>query len=337
MDHAEQNLESKALMDAIVSAPTGPIIEIKIDGLIDSLQIRSSGVIQDHALALAFASDDLPPIVVDRKTGAVIDGWHRIEAAVINGKQQIRAVYFDGTVEESLILAVQSNVAHGLPLSIADRRTAATRILDVRPDLSDRMIARASGLSARTISAIRECSTAQRPHSNTRTGRDGRVRPLSSAEGRLAAVEVLTKRPEASLRAIAKEAGISVSTARDVRERFVSGQNPVPESQRPRDELGVRRDANAPAGRARKSKESGVEAGEILGSLRADPRLRYNESGRSLLRWLASHAMGGRDWKGLLANISPHSAVLVSRLAREYAANWAQLADELDKQSKNLA
>jgi hypothetical protein len=54
-------------------------------------------------------------------------------------------------------------------------------------------------------------------------GSDGRLRPLTSLDGRRRASEPIVARPEAPLREIAAEAGISVGTAHDVRQRMQRG------------------------------------------------------------------------------------------------------------------
>ena len=60
----------------------------------------------------------------------VVDGMHRLLAALLNGRQTIEAELFDGTADEGFLRAVRENVVHGLPLSQADRRAAAARIID---------------------------------------------------------------------------------------------------------------------------------------------------------------------------------------------------------------
>ena len=76
------------------------------------------------------------------------------------------------------------HVEHGMPLTRADRKAAAQRIVMIRPQWSDRAIAAVGGLSAKTVGAIRRRSTEEIPQSNARLGGDGRVRPLAAADGR---------------------------------------------------------------------------------------------------------------------------------------------------------
>ncbi|WP_369389822.1 polyketide synthase dehydratase domain-containing protein [Streptomyces sp. CG1] len=65
-----------------------------------------------------------------------------------------------------------------------------------------------------------------------RVGRDGRTRPLNTADGRLSAAAETTADPRAPLREIAAKAGVSVGTVRDVRKRMQSGEVLVPDRQR---------------------------------------------------------------------------------------------------------
>src|SRR5205823_5872017 len=151
---------------------------------------------------------DLPPIVVRRATMRVIDGMHRLYAAELRGNTTIKVRFFEGSEDDAFLLAVRTNIAHGLPLKIAERRSAAGRIINDRPELSDRSIASVVGLAAKTVAGIRRSATGDAPQLDARVGRDGRVRPLSSAEGRRLAGELLAEHPDASLRTIARGSGI---------------------------------------------------------------------------------------------------------------------------------
>ncbi|MGP4002856.1 hypothetical protein [Streptomyces sp. 8N706] len=79
----------------------------------------------------------------------VIDGMHRLLAAVVRGQETIDVEFFDGSAEDAFLRAVQGNLAHVLPLLLSDRRAAASRIIVSHPQMSDRAIARASALGPR--------------------------------------------------------------------------------------------------------------------------------------------------------------------------------------------
>jgi len=208
-----------------------PVEKLSISSLLRGDSPRLSGEDSEHIRALAQLDDRLPPIVVHRPTMRVIDGMHRLRAALLRGDRWIHARCFDGDAREAFVLAVQSNTAHGLPLTLADRSAAAARILRSYPHWSDRAVAAATGLSAATVAAIRHRgSNCSAPDS--RIGLDGRARPLNSADGRRLASTLFVQSPGVSLREVARAAGISPATAQNVRDRLRRGEDPVPPKQR---------------------------------------------------------------------------------------------------------
>jgi hypothetical protein len=106
------------------------IIEIPISEVLPSdSPPRTAGVNANHIRMLAESETPIPPIVIHRASRQIIDGWHRVRAAEMRGETTIAAVFFDGGAEEAFVLAVKLNAAHGLPLSLADRKAAALRML----------------------------------------------------------------------------------------------------------------------------------------------------------------------------------------------------------------
>jgi ParB-like chromosome segregation protein Spo0J len=150
---------------------------------------RLSGIDDEHVARLAECEEHLPPIMVHRQTMQVIDGAHRLHAAIRTGHELVRVTYFDGGAAEAFMLSVELNVRHGLPLSLQERRAAAGRILAAGTDLSDRALAARTGLSDKTVAAIRRRSGAEIPHLDTRRGRDGRVYPVRATGGQRAGQE----------------------------------------------------------------------------------------------------------------------------------------------------
>ena len=128
---------------------------VQIAALVRTGSPRSGGVDFAHVQRLIEADWPLPPILVHRPTMRIIDGFHRVAAAIQMGIDEIGAYVIDGSVESMFVLAVRANVTHGLPLSLADRRMAADRILCTHTHWSDRAIASATGLSARTVCGLR--------------------------------------------------------------------------------------------------------------------------------------------------------------------------------------
>ncbi|WP_107062221.1 ParB and winged helix-turn-helix domain-containing protein [Streptomyces sp. NRRL S-37] len=325
-------------------------ISVPIAALLPGDSPRTHGLDQEHATQLAEHEGPLPPILVNRRDLRVIDGMHRLLAAYIKGQETVDVEFFDGSPEDAFLRAVEANVKHGLPLSLADRRAAAARIIDSHPQMSDRAIARASGLGSKAVAAIRRRSTDAIAQLNTRVGRDGRVRPLNGAEGRRKAAEVIAQNPGASLREIARLAGISPATASDVRRRLKSGEPPAPT----RTEAGTASQdpvhvssaqAAAPADKPvlpspRKVPTQGHRAvpatntpGPLLDKLARDPSLRLKEDGRQLLRLLQQNAV--TQWPSLTAAVPSHCGELIGSLARQFAANWLELAQQLEEREQS--
>lgn len=284
---------------------------------------RLAGEKIEHARLLAEASAPLPPIVVHRTSMRVIDGMHRLKAARMRGDDTIAVRFHEGIDGDLFVLAVELNRAHGLPLSRADRRAAAHRIIKLHPEWSDRRIASIAGLAAATVGSIRRCSTVQSEQSNTRVGKDGRARPSDGGAGRRRAGELLTQNPGASLRDIARAAGISPATVRDVRDRLARGETPD-----------IRRQpVVAAVGAPDVPHESGVGAVGLMTSLKRDPSLRFTELGRVLIRLLGCSSMDVKQLDELVRSVPPHQRATVVRLARECAGVWQTFADRLGRES----
>jgi hypothetical protein len=333
---------------------------------------RLNGEDKAHIARLAETEAPLPPILVDRRTMQVIDGMHRLMAASIQGQETIDVIFFEGNEADIFLRAVQENVAHGLPLSQADRRAAAGRIIASHPHMSDRAIGHSVGLAAKTIAAIRKRSSEGVPQSNTRVGMDGRVRPLDSGTGRRRAAELLADQPNASLRDVARAAGISPATVLDVRKRLERGESPVPEksightSQARAASTGTtagneiaghsasdRGDDYAGRGEPAAGNGNAVSASPLRPSPRPasrasappdpaatvekllrDPSLRNNERGKGMLRLLHVNAVGAEQLPDVAAAVPPHCVGIIVQLAHQYAKMWQDFARELDGRAR---
>lgn len=300
--------------------------------LVDSLRMldspRLGGEDSQHTQMLASLDVEVPPIIVHRATMRVIDGAHRLGAARLRGDDLIKAAMFEGTEQEAFVLGVKANVTHGLPLSTADRTRAAERIIESYPTWSDRTIAASSGLSARTVGSIRrrlELAGGIWEGSRSRIGRDGRTRPLDNTEGRLKAVSYIQRQPEASLREIAKNAGVSPSTARDVRNRLQRGEDPVPGSRRPADRDNDCLELKDEPSRLEPTLRS------MLQGLKNDPSLRFTESGRGLLRWIFARAIQDNEWKEVVEAVPPHCSFVLANVARRCSQEWLEFAETIEK------
>jgi ParB-like chromosome segregation protein Spo0J len=300
---------------------------------------RVMGEDADHVQGLAEVVSGLPPILVHRQTMRIVDGMHRVRAAIQRGQDVIAARFFDGTEIEAFVLSVKENSAHGLPLSLADRKAATERIVALHPEWSDRSIATVVGLAPTTVGAIRRRCTDGNGHVASRIGRDGRVRPIDGADRRRRVSELIAARPNASLRQIARAANVSVGTAHAVRKSmFATGGNPagpsrdVPE----RDRLRATSVARGPARNTRAETEHIVWS-LLRQQLRSDPSLRYTESGRKLLRWLDSRAISAEDWPAVAELIPAHWKNSVAHLAYRFSKEWHDFAKALERSGDQVA
>lgn len=305
---------------------------------------------------LAGAPGEFPPIVVHRATMRVVDGLHRVRAAELRKQEFITARMFEGDEAEAFVLAVQANLTGGLPLSVADRKAAAARIIASHPQWSDRLTASVTGLSAKTVAEVRRrhpAETTRRPDS--RIGRDGRVRPTDAMEKRRLASELILRNPELSLRQIAKAVGISPETARSVRARLLREEGPVerepdegrwtgeapslpsslplPSPLPPSLPLPASGDARAGSGPGQES----ADRATVVQRLRTDPSLRYSENGRTLLRLMEAHAMSSEKWATLANSVPAHRRRAIANAAMEYARGWRVVAEQLARKAPHSA
>jgi ParB-like chromosome segregation protein Spo0J len=321
-----------------MSKPT-EVVTVPLMSLRSGESPRLNGEDKAHIASLAETEAPLPAILVDRRTMRVIDGMHRLMAASLQGLETIDVVFFDGSETDVFLRAVQENVAHGLPLTQADRRAAAARIIETHPHMSDRAIGHAAGLAAKTVAAIRKRSTEGSSQTSTRVGRDGRVRPLDSGEARRRAAQLLIRQPTASIREVARAVGISPTTVIDVRKRLERGEPPVPKKS-------VTADADTTVGASvpeqygpaqaaqRPTHADAADPAATVQKLLRDPSLRNNEQGKGMLRLLHVNAVGAEQLPDVASTVPAHCVTVVGRLARYYADMWLEFARELDGRAR---
>jgi ParB-like chromosome segregation protein Spo0J len=309
--------------------PGGPTLRVPVPSLVPSDSPRIDGEDERHISLLAQLETQLPPILVQRGTMRVVDGMHRLRAAISLGHGSVDIKYFEGTDAEAFIAAVKANIDHGLPLTRADREAAAARIIELYPERSDRWIADITGLARGTVAGVRR-TQADDPQGQKRVGRDGRVRPFDSTDGRRMAMNAINAHPDASLRVIARMTGVSPETVRKVRRRMLSGEDPIARKQS-RNERLVSLDGQA----LKKGCDEAhpKDRGVLLQKLRGDPSLRFTETGRRLLRWLEVQAAGPAELYAMAEIIPPHCAYHISKLASGYADEWQEVADQLQRRA----
>lgn len=286
-----------------------PVVLVDLDDLCEGGSPRVAGVDESHVDVLAGVLDKLPPILVHRESLRVIDGVHRVRAARLLGRTRLPARLVDADAADAFVAAVRANTEHGLPLSVADRKAAAATILRTHPHWSDRMIADVVGLSAKTVAATRTGNGV------ARTGRDGKVRPLDGARRRRVAARLLGENPDLSLRQVARMAGISPETARSVKVRLARGEDPAG------------RDRKAPV----RTAPAEPDWTTVVRRLRADPSLRFTETGRALLRLMEAHAVSTGRWESIAGGVPAHCRSTVAAMAGEFARAWDSFAEQLER------
>jgi hypothetical protein len=312
------------------------VAQVRIDSLSGSNSPRLAGENPGHLRALAEIESPLPPILVHRPSMRVIDGMHRVRVAEMRGEQSVQARFFDGDDNACFVLAVEANIHHGLPLSLADRKAAAARIISSYPQWSDRRIAAVAGVSTRTVAALRERPTGRGANrqESFRIGRDGRARPVDAASRREHARKLLADNPDASLRVIAREAGISPETVRDLRARMRAGAaSERGEPQGGKDSTG--------AGAARTEKDDLTKRPPhkpgigndfpALSTLMADPALRSTEIGRALLRSLNTSAAVTGYRRQISASVPAYCLPKIIEAALTCHQIWEDLAIYLER------
>lgn len=321
---------------------------VAIDDLMDTLSPREQLEDPDHVRLLAETRSN-HPLMVHRPTMRVIDGVHRLRAAVLNGQTEVTVQSFDGSEADAFVLAVELNVRHGLPLTLRERKIAAQRIIASHANWSDRAIADRAGLSPKTVAKARRQATEEGMHVARRLGRDGKARPTSSIEGRRSAAALIAADPEISLRELSRKTGISVGTIRDVRRRLECGRDPIPDRLRDaesgtvglappfaRTVPAVRSGAPIQRAAARCPQGEHRETAPVVQTLLRDPSLRATESGRRLLRLLMATELERSDLAKIAEAVPAHCLPLVRAVALRRAEDWKQLAGLASEKPANL-
>src|SRR5215813_804283 len=120
--------------------------EVKLVELIEDFDIYPrNDVSSTHVSMLCDAisiGDPVPPIVVDKKSKRIVDGFHRYRAYKRIGRDKIPAVWREYKSDAELFAdAVRLNAAHGRAFDAYDRKRAILKL-------------EAFGLSPQAISAI---------------------------------------------------------------------------------------------------------------------------------------------------------------------------------------
>ncbi|MFO7961425.1 MAG: hypothetical protein R6U94_10805 [Nitriliruptoraceae bacterium] len=155
---------------------------LAIDTLCDGSVLRELD--DDHVTRLAEVLDDLPPVIVEEATGAVIDdGKHRVAAARRRGRAHVDARLVQLGPGEALAAAARLNARHGLPRTMGEKQAAVRHLLEEDPSRSNGLVSRLVGLSPSTVGRIRSRSGASAAELNgPRVGADGKTYPTDRNE-----------------------------------------------------------------------------------------------------------------------------------------------------------
>lgn len=307
-----------------------PIVRLRTASLAPGDSPRRTGEDPGHTRMLAGSHDRMPPIVVHRSTMQVIDGMHRLRAAQLRGEPEIEAKFFEGDTASAFVVAVHANVRHGLPLSLADRKAAADRIIELYPAWSDRAIAEVVGLSASTVGARRRRLRVQIGQLDAKIGRDGRVRPVDIGERRAAAERLIADKPTLSLREVARQARLSPETVRRLRAGISSANhaNPLQTSTQPSARA---RGLEAPPLRQSDACPGARAEGSPTRALAADPAFRSTDGGRAVLRLLCAAEALDNLGSELIEAAPAHSVDWLVLAVQACISQWQAFAVRLER------
>lgn len=289
--------------------PAQQVVDVALEELRFGLSPRAERYDPAHVAALAEVLSKVPPIVVHAPTMRVVDGVHRVMAARSLGLATMPAVMFDGDEAEARIEAVRCNVTHGKPLSLAEREAAAVAILKLVPEWSDRRLAAVSGLSPKTVGRLRARASEDSAQLRGRVGRDGKLRPADPAAVRRRVAEVLQDDPEASTREVAKRAGASQATVRDVRQRLSQGVSVV-----------------SSLAERRKRKNTSLSNPEGRAS---------NVVPSAFAEWFQRHHIDETDWKTFVDAIPISRVYEIADTARARSEGWRAFAAALEDRARS--
>jgi hypothetical protein len=294
-------------------------VELELAELRSESMIRFRTIDPRHVAVLAEVPDRWPPILVARRSMMVLDGVHRVAAARRLGMPTITAHLFDGDEDQAFVEAVRSNIAHGLPLSLAERSWAARRLLSSQPDRSDRATAAICGLDHKTVARLRDqvrSPSGEIPRSDVRIGRDHRARPIDAAGLRIRIAAALADAPEESLRQIAHRVGASPETVRDVRARLARGDDPVPS--------GARHVADPPLP---------PPPPVVWPAWAADTACRSVPDAAEFGAWFDQGA-ASLDWRRFVEVVPLSRVYEIADQARAYADAWRHFAEALERRTR---
>lgn len=181
---------------------------IRIDGGTQSRTALHDATVADYAEALTDGAT-LPPIVLffDGTSHWLADGFHRFLANKRIGAVSMDAEVRAGSLTDAQLFSYGANQAHGLRRTNEDKRKAVQGTLALRPDWSDRAIAKHVGVNDKTVAAARAAicgNSADAPASRT-VERNGTTYTMDTS-GQKEAAKAKKAGPEGTTKATATAA-----------------------------------------------------------------------------------------------------------------------------------
>ena len=243
------------------------------------------------------------------------------------GRTTIAARFFEGTHEEAFLEAVRSNIAHGKPLTLAEREAAAKKVLGMHSDWSDRLVADICGLSDKTVGRLRK-TTPDIPQSSARVGRDGRHRPTDPEPLRNQIAAALRENPGANPEELAASLSTSPSTVRDVRKRLQEGHSPTRPERRVNPEVKSRLRPLGP--------DDNRPAIHKVVDWNTDQAILALPKGSELAEWLQKTRIRSSEWEAVVTQIPLGRIPQLIEDAETRALEWAKFAKSLEMRFRQL-
>lgn len=156
---------------------------IRIDGGTQARVSIDQTAVAEYAEAM-MEGDTLPPVIVihDGANHWLVDGFHRFHANRKIGAITMAADVRPGTLDDALLFSFGANKDHGLRRSNEDKRKAVLGMLALKPEWSNRAIARHVGVNDTTVAAHRPKPASTPPAAGILHPGIGAVDPQVGAE-----------------------------------------------------------------------------------------------------------------------------------------------------------
>jgi hypothetical protein len=161
-----------------------PISSIRADGGTQPRARASLETVSEYAEAMSSGAS-FPPLVVffDGTTYWLADGFHRRDAALMAGLEEIAVFVRQGTLRDAILYSVGANSSHGLRRTNDDKRRSVRLLLEDEEwgKWSDAEIARRCKVSDKTVAGLRPVTSEIRSE-RTYTTKHGTTAKMETAK-----------------------------------------------------------------------------------------------------------------------------------------------------------